>query len=72
MAESAVNRRLRCMEDIDNNLEEIEQFSGVKDLIANIIFLISKRFIASKLFLEDVSEYRALHEVDEIDEEIDK
>ena len=72
MAESAVSRRLRCMEDIDNNLEEIEQFSGAKDLIANIIFLISKRFVASKLFLEDVSEYRALHEVDEIDEEIDK
>jgi hypothetical protein len=37
----AVNRRLKCMEEIDNNLAEMEDFSG-KIIYLKTFFLYSK------------------------------
>jgi hypothetical protein len=37
----AVNRRLKCMEEIDNNLAEMEDFSG-KDIYLKTFFLYTK------------------------------
>jgi hypothetical protein len=71
LAESVVNRRLKCMEDIDNNLEEMEKFSGHRKLTTEMKNMTA--VLISRIFVDDVVEYRALHEeVDEIDEEIDR
>jgi hypothetical protein len=37
----AVNRRLKCMEEIDNNLAEMEDFSG-KNIYLKTLFLYTK------------------------------
>ncbi len=51
---SAVNRRLKCMEEIDNNLAEMEDFSG-KDIYLKTFFLYTKALYTVNILCQRIN-----------------